>query len=116
MELKFLKSQINPHVLFNNLNTIYSYAIEKPSETPELILMLSDNLKHVLYESNAETVTLEKELQFLDNYIKFQEIRTEGVKQIDYTTNIKTPSHTKFSFKVTVNFSNLLMVKLYLSL
>lgn len=90
MELKFLKSQINPHVLFNNLNTIYSYAIEKPAETPELILMLSDNLKHVLYESNAETISLEKELQFLDNYIKFQRIRTEGVKQIFYKTEVNS--------------------------
>lgn len=85
MELKFLKSQINPHVLFNNLNTIYSYSIEKPTETPELILMLSDNLKHVLYESNSKTISLEKELQFLDNYIKFQKIRTEGVKTIAYS-------------------------------
>ncbi|WP_028290231.1 sensor histidine kinase [Olleya sp. ITB9] len=89
MELKFLKSQINPHVLFNNLNTIYSYSIEKPDQTPELILMLSDNLKHVLYESNSEYVDLEKELQFLDNYIKFQKIRTEGVKQIKYHTTIE---------------------------
>lgn len=88
MELKFLKSQINPHVLFNNLNTIYSYSIEKPEETPELILMLSDNLKHVLYESNSEMIALEKELHFLDNYIKFQKIRTEGVKQIHYKKNI----------------------------
>jgi len=88
MELKFLKSQINPHVLFNNLNTIYSYSIDKPKETPELILMLSNNLKHVLYESNAETISLEKELQFLDNYIKFQRIRTEGVKQIFYNTEV----------------------------
>jgi LytS/YehU family sensor histidine kinase len=88
MELKFLKSQINPHVLFNNLNTIYSYAIEKPNETPELILMLSDNLKHVLYESNSKTISLEKELQFLDNYIKFQKIRTEGVKTISYHVDI----------------------------
>ncbi|AUC83730.1 hypothetical protein CW733_11700 [Lacinutrix sp. Bg11-31] len=92
MELKFLKSQINPHVLFNNLNTIYSYSIEKPSETPELILMLSDNLKHVLYESNAKTISLEKELQFLDNYIKFQRIRTEGVKQIFYKTEVHSNS------------------------
>ena len=90
MELKFLKSQINPHVLFNNLNTIYSYAIEKPNEVPELILMLSDNLKHVLYESNAETISLEKELQFLDNYIKFQKLRTEGVKQIFYVTEVES--------------------------
>ena len=86
MELKFLKSQINPHVLFNNLNTIYSYALEKPNETPELILRLSDNLKHVLYESNAETISLEKEIQFIDNYIAFHKIRTEGIKQINYKT------------------------------
>lgn len=93
MELKFLKSQINPHVLFNNLNTIYSYSIEKPTEVPELILMLSDNLKHVLYESNAETILLEKELQFLDNYIKFQRIRTEGVKDIFYKTDVSSKTH-----------------------
>lgn len=93
MELKFLKSQINPHVLFNNLNTIYSYSIEKPEETPDLILMLSDNLKHVLYESNSETISLEKEIQFIDNYIKFQRIRTEGVKQIFYSTEIDSYQH-----------------------
>ena len=88
MELKFLKSQINPHVLFNNLNTIYSYAIEKPEETPELVLMLSDNLKHILYESNTETVSLEKEIHFIDNYIKFQKIRTEGVTSVNYVKSI----------------------------
>lgn len=93
MELKFLKSQINPHVLFNNLNTIYSYSIEKPEDTPELILMLSDNLKHVLYESNEKTISLEKEVHFIDNYIKFQKIRTEGVKQINYSKTIDSLSH-----------------------
>ncbi|MBB5267130.1 sensor histidine kinase [Algibacter amylolyticus] len=93
MELKFLKSQINPHVLFNNLNTIYSYSIEKPNETPELILMLSDNLKHVLYESNEKTITLEKEIHFIDNYIKFQTIRTEGVKRISYNKSIDALNH-----------------------
>jgi LytS/YehU family sensor histidine kinase len=89
MELKFLKSQINPHVLFNNLNTIYSYSIEKPTQVPELILMLSNNLKHVLYESNAKFVPLAKELEFIDNYIKFQEIRTEGIKTISYKKQIE---------------------------
>jgi len=93
MELKFLKSQINPHVLFNNLNTIYSYSIEKPNEVPDLILMLSDNLKHVLYESNSKTISLDKELQFLENYIKFQKIRTEGVKRIHYNTEIDSNKH-----------------------
>lgn len=93
MELKFLKSQINPHVLFNNLNTIYASSLEKPEETPDLILMLSDNLKHVLYESNSETISLEKEVQFIDNYIKFQRLRTEGVKQISYTKSIDSLSN-----------------------
>lgn len=91
MELKFLKNQINPHVLFNNLNTIYSYSIEKPSETPDLILKLSDNLKHVLYESST-SVSLEKELNFIDNYIDFQRIRTEGIKEIKYKTSIENKS------------------------
>ncbi len=88
MELKFLKSQINPHVLFNNLNTIYSYTLEKPNEAADLILMLSDNLKHVLYESNSETISLEKEIQFIDNYMRFQKLRTEGTKQIHYSKTI----------------------------
>ena len=90
MELKFLKSQIDPHVLFNNLNTIYSYAIEKPKEVPDMVLMLSDNLKHVLYESNSKTVSLEKEIQFIDNYINFQKLRVEGVKQVKYVKKIDT--------------------------
>jgi len=93
MELKFLKSQINPHVLFNNLNTIYSYTLEKPNEAADLILMLSDNLKHVLYESNSETISLEKEIQFIDNYIKFQKLRTEGTKQIHFKKTIDSFHH-----------------------
>lgn len=94
MELQFLKSQINPHVLFNNLNTIYSYSLEKPTETPDLILKLSDNLKHVLYESNADKISLSKELSFIDNYIDFQKIRTEGTKQIRYTKNLDGKMYT----------------------
>jgi LytS/YehU family sensor histidine kinase len=93
MELKFLKSQINPHVLFNNLNTIYSYSLEKPTQVPELILMLSNNLKHVLYESNANYVPLKNELDFIDNYLKFQEIRTEGIKTITYQKNIQEDNY-----------------------
>lgn len=93
MELQFLKSQINPHVLINNLNTIYSYSLEKPNETPDLILKLSDNLKHVLYESNAAEILLTKEISFIDNYIDFQKIRTEGIKKIKYTKSIDTQTY-----------------------
>jgi len=89
MELQYLKSQINPHVLFNNLNTVYSYALEKPEEAPDLILMLSDNLKHVLYESNAPKVPLEKELEYIDNYMAFQKIRTVNIKEIVYKKEVE---------------------------
>lgn len=93
MELQFLKSQINPHVLFNNLNTIYSYSLEKPTEVPEMILMLSDNLKHVLYESDSHKVALQKELDYIDNYIAFQKIRTENIKTIAYSKQIDNYTH-----------------------
>lgn len=93
MELQFLKSQINPHVLFNNLNTIYSYSLEKPTEVPEMILMLSDNLKHVLYESDNHKIALQKELDYIDNYIAFQKIRTENIKTIDYSKQIGNYTH-----------------------
>ncbi|CAM1362056.1 conserved membrane hypothetical protein [Tenacibaculum xiamenense] len=93
LELKFLKSQINPHVLLNNLNTIYSFSLEKPDETPNLILKLAENLKHVLYESNSEKVPLSNELLFIDNYIEFQKLRTEGIKTINYTTSIDNTIH-----------------------
>jgi LytS/YehU family sensor histidine kinase len=58
-----------------------------------MILMLSDNLKHVLYESNSKTIVLDKELQFLDNYIMFQKIRTEGVKRINYKVDVDSKQH-----------------------
>ena len=92
-ELQYLKSQINPHVLFNNLNTIYSYALESPQKVPELILMLSDNLKHVLYESTTKFVELEKEIAYINNYIAFQKIRTEGIKTIEFSTELDTINH-----------------------
>lgn len=93
MELQFLKSQINPHVLFNNLNTIYSFALEDPKKVPEMILMLSDNLKHVLYESNTTLVSLEKELDYITNYIAFQKIRTENIKEIIFLKNIDSTNY-----------------------
>ncbi|WP_255362802.1 sensor histidine kinase [Tenacibaculum sp. MAR_2009_124] len=93
LELKLLKSQINPHILLNNLNTIYSFSLEKPDETPNLILKLAENLKHVLYESNAEKVPLSNEIKFIDNYIEFQKLRTEGIKTINYTQSISDTNY-----------------------
>ncbi|PKH53061.1 hypothetical protein CXF68_14295 [Tenacibaculum sp. Bg11-29] len=94
IELKFLKSQINPHVLFNNLNTIYSQAVKGADNVPEMILMLSENLKYILYQSETNIVPLEKDIDFIDNYLEFQKMRTQGINNIIYTKNIDSLNHS----------------------
>jgi len=74
-ELSFLKSQINPHFLFNSLNSIYSLAYQKSDTTPEAILKLSEIMRYMLYECNDNKVDLAKEMQYLQNYIDLQKIR-----------------------------------------
>jgi len=74
-ELAFLKSQINPHFLFNSLNSIYSLAYQRSETTPEAILKLSEIMRYMLYECNDDRVDLAKELQYLHNYIDLQKIR-----------------------------------------
>ncbi|WP_257670775.1 sensor histidine kinase [Parapedobacter tibetensis] len=86
-ELQFLRSQINPHFLFNNLNNLYSYALEGSSKTPEIILELSSVLRYVLYECQTEYVSLEKEIQHLKDFVKLSELQLEGRSKIDFSCN-----------------------------
>ena len=58
-ELKVLKSQINPHFLFNSLNNLYSLALKKDAKTPEVILQLSESMRYIIYECNADRVLLQ---------------------------------------------------------
>ncbi len=74
-ELAFLKSQLNPHFLFNSLNNIYSLAYKKSDDAPEAIVKLSQLMRYMLYESNAEKVLLHKEIEYLVNYIELQKLR-----------------------------------------
>jgi two-component system LytT family sensor kinase len=83
-ELSFLRSQINPHFLFNSLNTIYSLAYQRSETTPEAILKLSEIMRYMLYECNDNKVDLGKELQYLQNYIDLQKIRFGKNAYIDY--------------------------------
>ena len=83
-ELAFLKSQINPHFLFNSLNSIYSLAYQKSDTTPEAILKLSEIMRYMLYESNDNKVDLTKELQYLQNYIDLQKIRFGNKAFVDF--------------------------------
>jgi LytS/YehU family sensor histidine kinase len=83
-ELAFLKSQINPHFLFNSLNSIYSLAYQRSETTPEAILKLSEIMRYMLYECNDNKVDLARELQYLQNYIDLQKIRFGNKAFIDF--------------------------------
>jgi len=74
-ELSALKAQINPHFLFNNLNTIYSLASKNDERTKEVILQLSDFLRYVLYDTVSEFIPLEKEVAIISTYIELQKAR-----------------------------------------
>jgi len=74
-ELNTLKAQINPHFLFNSLNNIYSLSLINSEKTPQLILKLSDLMRHVLYESRENFVPLKKEISFVKNFIELQRVR-----------------------------------------
>lgn len=83
-ELKFLKSQINPHVMFNHLNNIYFYTLEKSDKAPQMILKLSEIMRYMLYEATEKYVPLEKELEYIHNYIELEKIRLEDRGEVQF--------------------------------
>ncbi|MDC6361844.1 MULTISPECIES: sensor histidine kinase [Flavobacteriaceae] len=86
-ELQFLRSQINPHFLFNNLNNLYSYALQNSPKTPEIILEMSGVLRYMLYESKEQFVPLKKELEQLDNFIKLYKLQIESRGHVNFKTS-----------------------------
>lgn len=74
-ELKFLKSQVHPHFLFNTLNNLYALTLKQSKEAPEVVLKLSDLLDYMLYECNADIVPLKKEIKLVEDYISLEKIR-----------------------------------------
>lgn len=88
--LDFLRSQINPHFLFNALNTIYGTAImEKAERTSEGIEKLSDMMRFMLQENMQEKIPLSKEINYLVNYIDFQRLRTDNQSTVEIQTDIQ---------------------------
>ena len=74
-ELKFLKSQIHPHFLFNTLNNLYALTLKKSDKAPETVLRLSELLDFMLYDCNASKINLDKELHIVKSYIDLEELR-----------------------------------------
>ena len=86
-ELSALKAQINPHFLFNNLNTIYSMASQKDERTADMVLQLSDFLRYVLYDTSSDLIPLEKEIEIIRTYVSLQKERVNPeVIQVNLTT------------------------------
>jgi two-component system, LytTR family, sensor kinase len=74
-ELNFLKSQINPHFLFNTLNNLYALTLKKSDMAPEIVLKLSEMMRYMLYECNEKRVPLQKEVNYLQNYLDLEKLR-----------------------------------------
>lgn len=83
-ELQLLRAQINPHFLFNVLNTIYGQAIIKSDHTADSIEKLADLMRYSLKEANVPTVTLEKEIGYLENYIALQSLRLTNKTKVKF--------------------------------
>jgi hypothetical protein len=88
-EVNFLKSQINPHFLFNTLNSVYAQAHSKSDKTEVSILKLSELLRYMLYDSGENKVELAKDIQYINNYIDLQKLRLSSKVIINYTVSGK---------------------------
>jgi sensor histidine kinase YesM len=82
-ELKFLKTQIHPHFLFNTLNNLYALTLKKSEKAPEMVLKLSELINYMLYECTADEVPLAKEIKFIQNYISIEKMRYGDKLEVD---------------------------------
>lgn len=84
-ELSFLKAQINPHFLFNTLNSIYSLAIKKDDKTADAVIQLSELMRYIMTNANDDVIALDKEINYINNYIQLQKTRLGNTVTVDYT-------------------------------
>jgi hypothetical protein len=88
-DLQFLRSQINPHFLFNILNTLYGTALqEKAENTASGIQKLGDMMRFMLHENNLDFIQMNREIEYLKNYISLQKLRTQSSPEIIIEDNI----------------------------
>lgn len=102
-ELSFLKAQINPHFLFNTLNSIYSLAILKSDHTPEAITRLSALMRHAIQDVHMSTVLLAKEFDYIKNYVELQRLRLDDTVVIEFSTK-GTPNGKVIAPLILISF------------
>ena len=90
MELRFLRSQINPHFLFNSLNNIYSMVYTNDKNAPDSILILSEMLRYVTDESKQSHILLRDEIKYIENYIRFQQFSYENSLNLSFEKDVES--------------------------
>lgn len=88
-ELNYLKSQTNPHFLFNTLNNIYSLARDKSDLAPESIMRLSKILRYMLYETGGAYIAIEQELKIISDYIELEKLRYDESLRINFNYDVE---------------------------
>ena len=88
-ELNYLRSQTNPHFLFNTLNNIYSLARDKSDLAPESILRLSKILRFMLYETSGKYIAIEQELKIINDYIALEKLRYDDSLRVNFNHDIE---------------------------
>jgi LytS/YehU family sensor histidine kinase len=88
-ELAMLRSQINPHYLFNTINDIYTLTYQKADEAPHALLKLSEMLRYMLREGQSEKMPLKREITYLENMIELQRISAKGNAHIDFAVRLE---------------------------
>ena len=83
-ELNFLKSQINPHFLFNSLNSVYFLIDKENPEARQALHKFSDMLRYQLYECNGDKIPIEKEISYLKDYVDLQKLRREEQDEVQF--------------------------------
>lgn len=86
-EISYLKAQINPHFLFNTLNSLYALTIIKSDEAPNAVLKLSGMMRYVVTESSQEYVPLQKEINYINDYIDLQKLRMDESTNFSFVVN-----------------------------
>ena len=93
-EIKFLKSQINPHFLFNTLNSLYALTLKKSDKAPEIVIKLSEMMRYMLYECNERRVPLQKEVNYIQNYLDLEKLRQSGQSDIQFRVEGQVTNQT----------------------
>lgn len=91
-ELALYKAQINPHFLFNSLNTIYGMIVSRSENTEEAFVKFTDMMKYMYDNSLEDTVNIGRELEYIGNYIEFQELRHNGHTKVEWISSTDDPS------------------------